>query len=208
MLLLKLKNLVSIMFKVLIFIRQDFFDFYLSLVFAIPSRIGRVIRRALLSTLFNKLGSGLTMDVGCDIKGFRNISIGNKCSLDKRSMLYAISGGRITIGNNLSMNYNSCINASDEGSIEIGNDVLIAQNVVIRASNHDFRYLDITINKQGHKPGKIVIEENCWIGASVVILPNVVIGKNSIVGAGSVVTRDVAANSIVAGVPAKLIKSR
>ena len=81
-------------------------------------------------------------------------------------------------------------------------------NNVIRSSNHKFSNKKIPIIEQGHSHGKITIENNVWIGANCVILKNTIIGSGSIVGAGSVVTKNVEKETIVGGVPAKLIKRR
>nr|WP_143033346.1 DapH/DapD/GlmU-related protein [Prevotellamassilia timonensis] len=57
-------------------------------------------------------------------------------------------------------------------------------------------------------PGKVIIEDDCWIGFNVIILPGVTIGKGSIIGAGAVVTKSIPPYSVAGGVPAKVIKSR
>lgn len=93
-------------------------------------------------------------------------------------------------------------------SISIGNDVMIAPAVTIRDTDHAFARLDIPMNKQGITSSPVVIDDDVWIGHGAVILKGVTIGKGSIVAAGTVVTKDVAPYSIVAGIPAKLIKSR
>lgn len=109
-------------------------------------------------------------------------------------------------GRNLIIGKNSFINFGctflDRGGIEIGENVLIGPNCSILTTNHplDPKSRKATISK------KIIIEDNVWLGGNVTVLPGVTIGENSIVGAGSVVTKDVAKNVIVAGVPAKLIK--
>jgi acetyltransferase-like isoleucine patch superfamily enzyme len=78
---------------------------------------------------------------------------------------------------------------------------MFASGVKIISANHDFK------QRENHiKDKPVIIEENVWIGANAVILPGVKIGKNSIVGAGSIVTKDVEENVIVAGNPARIIK--
>jgi acetyltransferase-like isoleucine patch superfamily enzyme len=85
--------------------------------------------------------------------------------------------------------------------IKIGKRVMFASGVKIISANHDFK------QRENHiKDKPVIIEENVWIGANAVILPGVKIGKNSIVGAGSIVTKDVGENVIVAGNPARIIK--
>lgn len=94
------------------------------------------------------------------------------------------------------------------GGLSIGNDVHIASFSAIYTSNHKYGRGDLLMREQGYIGKKVVIEDDVWIGSHAVILPGVTIHKGAIVGAGSVVSSDVAAFSIVAGVPAKLIKNR
>jgi galactoside O-acetyltransferase len=112
------------------------------------------------------------------------------------------------IGSRVALGINSMIDANDGGEIIIGSDVLIAAGSVLRASNHEFRDPTIAIAKQGHRPGKIVIGDDVWIGANCVVVPDVVIGDHSIVAAGAVVTKDVPPWAIVGGVPAQVIRER
>lgn len=114
----------------------------------------------------------------------------------------------LKIGDNVSVNYDVMINSDGGGSIIIGNDVLIGPKTVIRAANHGASDLGVNINKQPHVPGKIVIENNVWIGANVVILPDVHVHSGAVIAAGAVVNKNVGENEIVGGVPAKLIKKR
>ena len=92
----------------------------------------------------------------------------------------------------------------------IGDNVLIGSNVLITDHQHglnDLKTLKIPPSKRSLiSKGDVVIENNVWIGENAVIIPGVRIGKNSIVGANSVVTKSFKNNSIIGGVPAKLIK--
>ena len=112
----------------------------------------------------------------------KNIKIGKNCRINRRVYL-------------LGRNY-----------IEIGNNVVLSAEVMILDSG-----LDINMLKKGdlsvHNDSFVIIEDNVWIGARAIILPNVIIGHNSIIGAGSVVTKNVKPYTIVAGNPAKVIKS-
>jgi acetyltransferase-like isoleucine patch superfamily enzyme len=89
--------------------------------------------------------------------------------------------------------------------IEIGNDVIIGPGVSLFSENHNYKDINTPIRLQGETRKKIVIEDDVWIGANAIILAGVYIGKHSVVGAGSVVTKDVPANSVVVGSPAKLV---
>ena len=90
----------------------------------------------------------------------------------------------------------------------LGDNVMIGPNVVLRASDHVFNDTKIPMREQGHVGGNIILGDDVWVGANVVITRNVSIGAHSIIGAGSVITRDVASYSIVGGVPGKTLRSR
>lgn len=182
---------------------------WLNTIFSsIPGKMGIYIRGKYLRGRFKKCGYAPAFAMNLDLEGLKYVEVGNRITVSSYCSIYAHNNGTIKIGNNFSMNRNSCLGASEGGEILIGNDVLIAQNVVIRASNHEFKSIDIPINQQGHRGGKIIIEDNCWIAANVVITSNITIGAHSIVAAGAVVTSNVEPFSIVGGVPARLIKKR
>lgn len=113
----------------------------------------------------------------------------------------------IKIGGGVSINYNVLIDSCG-GSISIGNDVLIGPNCVLRAADHIFSDITRPINKQGHLGGEIIIEDDCWLAANVVVVKGVTIGKGSIVGAGAVVTKSIPPYSIAGGIPARVIGHR
>ena len=109
-------------------------------------------------------------------------------------------------GRNLHIDKNVFINAGvriqDTGGVWIDEGALIGHNVVLPTLNHD---LDPS-RRQNLIPAPIQIGKNVWIGSNATVLQGVTVGENSVVAAGAVVTKDVPANSIVGGVPAKLIK--
>lgn len=111
-------------------------------------------------------------------------------------------GKNISIGNKFICNFN-CV-MLDCADIEIGNNVMIGPNVNIFTINHDIRAKERNQFVTYYKP--ITICDNVWIGGNSTILPGVTIGKNSVIGAGSVVTKDVPPNVLVAGNPAKFIR--
>ena len=94
--------------------------------------------------------------------------------------------------------------------IQIGNDVLIGPNCNIVPVNHNIRDRNIPIRLQGYPESKggIVIEDDVWLGASVTILDGVKIGKGAVIGAGSVVTKNIEPYSINFGVPSKKVGFR
>lgn len=113
---------------------------------------------------------------------------------------YTDCGKNITIGKNVFIN--ACCKFQDQGGITIGNGVLIGHNVTLATLNHDER----PDFRQNIFPKPIKIGNNVWIGSNSTILSGVTIGDGAIIGANAVVTKDVAANTIVAGVPAKVIR--
>ena len=114
--------------------------------------------------------------------------------------IYADCGKNIKLGKNVFIN--SCCRFQDQGGIEIGNNVLIGHNVTIATLNHEIN----PAKRANLTPASVKIGNNVWIGSDSTILPGVEIGDGAIIGAGSVVTKNVTKNTIVAGNPAKLIK--
>ena len=92
------------------------------------------------------------------------------------------------------------------GPVCIGNHVNLAQGITVTALNHNFPDAEKRIDEQGVSTAPVTIEDDIWIGANATILPGVNIGQHSVVAAGAVVTKDVPPHSLVAGVPAKVIK--
>ena len=92
------------------------------------------------------------------------------------------------------------------GPVTIGSHVNLAQGITVTALNHSFEDPEKRIDEQGVSTTPVVIEDDIWIGANAVILPGVTIGHHSVVAAGAIVTKDVPPHSLVAGVPAKIIK--
>jgi acetyltransferase-like isoleucine patch superfamily enzyme len=120
---------------------------------------------------------------------------------------------KISIGDNVVIRPHSFIFADPESNgsgIIIEDYVLIGSNVHIYTSNHKFSNCNIPIYFQGYTDethnNPVILKKGCWIGANVVILPNVQIGENSVVAAGSIVTKSVPPHVLVAGNPAKIIK--
>jgi acetyltransferase-like isoleucine patch superfamily enzyme len=92
------------------------------------------------------------------------------------------------------------------GPVTIGNHVNLAQGITVTALNHTFTDSDKRIDEQGVTTMPVHLEDDIWVGANATILPGVSIGQHSVVAAGAVVTKDVPPHSLVAGVPAKVIK--
>lgn len=114
---------------------------------------------------------------------------------------YTDFGKNITVGKNVFIN--ACCHFQDQGGITLGDNCLVGHNVVFATLNHGFAPEE----RQSMLPAPIIVGRNVWIGSNSTILQGVTIGDNSIIAAGSVVTKDVPANAIVAGVPARFIRS-
>ena len=98
---------------------------------------------------------------------------------------------------------------SYRGGVKIGKYVMMGPEVHIYTQNHDFQKTDIPMSQQGFAEEKpVVIEDDVWIGSRVTILPGVRICSGSIIGASAVVTKDVLPYCVVAGNPAKIVKTR
>ena len=92
------------------------------------------------------------------------------------------------------------------GPVTIGSYVNLAQGITVTALNHNFTDTEKRIDEQGVSTSPVTIEDDIWIGANATILSGVKIGQHSVIAAGAVVTKDVPPHSLVAGVPAKVIK--
>ena len=111
----------------------------------------------------------------------------------------------VTIGKNCAINHGVFLLGRCQ--IQIGNNVTLSARCMLLDATLDIDQSEnIELFGYNHLSAPIILDDNVWIGAGSIILPNVRIGKNSVVGAGSVVTKDVAAYSVVAGNPAKLIR--
>ena len=113
---------------------------------------------------------------------------------------------KLVCGSRVSINSNSWFNA--HGGLTIGDDVLIGPYVIVHTSNHNVPARNKKIRGSGHSQKPVKIGNDVWIGANAVILPGVTIGDGAVIGAGSIVTKDVEPHSIVAGNPAMKIKER
>lgn len=126
-----------------------------------------------------------------------------------RPYSYIIGLSRVHIGNGVAIRPATMIFAGDKGdatNVRIDDNVLMGSGVHIYCTNHKYEDLTKEIINQGWEVKPVHLKKGCWIGANATILPGVTIGEHSVVGAGSVVTKSVPPNTVVAGVPAKIIK--
>lgn len=176
------------------------------------NRVQRLVDTVIFRSRFKKFGSNVTLMRPCMVTNPRCIEIEDNVFIREYARIEAITTDghnefmpvlRIKKGAHIEQFFH--VGACEY--VEIGENVLIAGRVYISDHNHRFSEVDKPILAQGIAfGGKVIIEENAWLGEGAVVLPGVTIGKNAIIGSNAVVTRDVPAYSIAVGIPARVIK--
>lgn len=147
------------------------------------NRFAKAIRSWLCKGIFKEVGKNVNIEKGVFFGKGTNISIGNNSGIG--------------------------LKATVQGPLIIEDNVMMGPEVIIYTKNHNIEDTNIPMVNQGEtKPKLVHIKDDVWIGARVVILPGVTIGKGSVIGACALITKDVEPYSIMGGVPAKLIKKR
>lgn len=169
--------------------------------------------RAIFFFVFLKLRYGNRCDLHIvnSIRGINKFELQSNATLKigkflmTQGPLYlkALPDANIIIGDNVFFNHNCSITAAD--SVIIGDNVTIANNVVIVDHDHVMDTVGVVQDRLTKAP--VIIEDNAWIAANTTITKGVHIGTGAVVAAGAVVTHDVPAHTIAAGIPAKKIKS-
>lgn len=163
----------------------------------------------------SKIQWGKFLRLGNDVYvsglGRKGVEFGNNVSIGAFSRIIVSTsmnntGEKIKIGNNVGIGEFAYLGGA--GGLEIGDECIAGQYLSCHPENHNYENPDISIRLQGVSRKGIKIGKNCWIGSKVTILDGVEIGAGSILAAGSVITKSFPENSIIAGVPAKLIKTR
>lgn len=146
-------------------------------------KLGKLCRAMACKRLFRMCGRQVNVEQGANFYTGWEVEIGDHSSL----------GIRCRVPFNL----------------KVGKDVMMGPDVIVIGENHQFANCDLPMRLQGYKEYPPVrIEDDVWIGARVIILPGLKIGRGAIIGAGSVVTRDVPSYAICAGNPARIIRFR
>lgn len=153
------------------------------------------------------LTRGVYVGEGTRIPGGGLLSFAAGASVQRLGVLNARTGAEIALGAGSRIGAFCVISAAER--IAIGSDVLIADRVFISDHNHESCDPERPIIQQGiSAAAPVSIGDGCWLGISVCIMPGVTLGRNCIVGSGSVVTRSFPDASVIGGSPARLLKSR
>ncbi len=209
-------------------LRYGIFD---SLFVPFPGALGILLRARMYGKWLGAMGKNVIWGRNVSIRHPRNIKVGNNVLIDDNCVLDAKGDGTggITIGDNVMIGRNTII-ATKNGRIEIGDNSNIATNCRIGTTSslkvgknvliggytyitaggeHKSDRTDIPIIAQGEGVSRgIVVDDNVWIGARVTVLDGVTVGRDSIIGACALVTRDIRAFVVAYGVPAKVVRSR
>ena len=158
----------------------------------------------LLAPLYQHRGkhSVIHRSARMDTPPYRLFSLGNYSVIESFACINNAVGD-VIIGDHTRIGLHNTI----IGPVDIGSHVNLAQGITVTALNHNFSDANKRIDEQGVSTSPVTIEDDVWVGANAVILPGVTIGEHCVVAAGAIVTKDVPPHSLVAGVPAKVIKN-
>jgi acetyltransferase-like isoleucine patch superfamily enzyme len=204
------------------------YEFLTSLLGSIPGGLGFLLRNKLYPPLFKKAGHGLIIGRNVVVRHPRQIELHNNVTIDDNSLIdgrgagdegivledgviihrncmIQAKSGLIRLGPRTTIGSNSVIVSM--AGVELGEAVLVAGGCYISAGAYHTGDVSRAIMDQGaYSKGPIVIGDNAWIGTGAIILDGVKVGKSAVIGAGAVVTRDIPANAVAVGVPAKVIR--
>ncbi|ASU33858.1 acyltransferase [Mucilaginibacter xinganensis] len=159
--------------------------------------------RLLVNPFVHKRGKNtvIRFNSRMDLFPFSKFEIGNSCIVEDFATINN-GVGEVVIGNNVGIGLSNVI----IGPVKLGNYVMLAQNIVISGLNHGYEDVSTPPRTQKVVTKQIIIEDDVWIGANCVITAGVTIGKHAVIGAGSVVTKDIPQFSVAVGNPARVIK--
>lgn len=154
------------------------------------------------------IGSGFKLGAGARMYVQSNWQFGNDVKIETYCAIFARepnSFGQLKIGNGSHIGDHTIIDLVND--VTLGDEVALGPNCTLYTHDHDYGNNEVAAWKGGLVSKPIMIEDGAWVGSGVTILPGVTIGKRAIVAAGSVVTRNIGAETIWGGIPAKLIKT-
>jgi len=206
------------------------YEFVTSFFGPMPGGLGFYLRKNFYPRLFKKVGHGLIIGRNVVIRHPDNIELGDQVTIDDNCLIDARGAGSegLVLEDNVIINRNCMIQAKEGpirlgkrtsigsnsvivslGGIHIGEAVLTAGGCYISAGAYHFEDTGTAVMDQGaYTKGPITIGSKSWLGTCVVVLDGISIGSGAVIGAGSVVTRDVPENSIAVGVPVRIVKQR
>lgn len=200
----------------------------ITLFSCLPTAFGCVIRGIVYKALLGKLGSGCFIEKNVKFNIPKNIFIGKRVFIGEGSYFDAdypenkielkddiyisrycvirAGKGKIFIDSNVNIGWHTMLYGY--GGIEIGKNTLLANNVHIHSGNHVYKDPNIPIRLQGGEGKPVKIGKDVWLASYVIVLPGVTIGDGSVIGAGTVVTKDIPPYSIAVGNPVRIIGKR
>lgn len=163
-------------------------------------------RARFYSLLSGQIGRDVRVMRGCQLFG-KGLSIGDHVLIKDNCRIVSYGEAGVKIGSNCYIGSYTTIGV-EGGAVEIGDHFMCGSNCKVIAANHTAQDYTKPMTVQPMGLGQVKIADDVWLGANVIILPNVNIGRGAIVAAGAVVTKNVEPFSVVGGVPAKPIKYR
>jgi acetyltransferase-like isoleucine patch superfamily enzyme len=140
-------------------------------------------------------------NIRLDVLPFNKFKVGNDSTIEDYSTINN-GVGDILIGDRTRIGIGNVL----IGPVTIGNDVMLAQNVVLSGLNHSYEDVNVSPSRQPVSKSLISVSDEVWIGANVTVTSGVSIGKHSVIGSGSVVTKNVPPYSVAVGNPARIVK--
>lgn len=202
----------------------------LSIIF---ERIDNLLRGTIKKIGVKSNGKIIFVGKNVTLKNKRYIEFGNGVTLENNVVLDGLSREGLLLGNNVKIGSYTIIQCTGSlkhigkgfrigdnsgvgdycffgsaGGIKIGENVIMGQNVRFHSENHIFDRIDIPIREQGVNQKGIVVGDDCWIGAGVVFLDGVTVGRGCVIGANTLVNKDLPPYSIAVGNPVRVIKHR
>ena len=173
--------------------------------------IGRHVKLIQKKHLFIGSKTKIHDNTKIDALSINGVSIGTCCVMGEGTIIECTGtltslGVGVNIGNNTTFGNDCFFGAA--GGISIGDDVVAGQYIRFHSENHNYKDLDCLIRDQGVSHKGITVGNNCWIGSGVVFLDGASVGNGCVIAANAVITKSFPDNSIIGGVPAKILKYR